>query len=259
MITTCYRPTERQKERCVEAQKMLGGEIIARNKQSIASLIQQYGKNILVVSDNKLSYYIEGFEHPLFFHPGSTMFRVKRFIRGGEDPFLAATQLKKGMSILDTTMGMGTDAVLSSFVVGPSGQAVALEKNPLLAYIVEEGFKYFKYDLNHALEEAMRRIQVYVVDHEQFLRKASNDSFDVVYFDPMFQKPIVASKGIEGLRKVSYYDELNETIIEEAKRVAKQRVVIKAHYESELFVKYDFHVLKRKTAQFHYGVIEKSI
>lgn len=256
IITTCYRPTDIQRQRCEQAKEALYGTVVERNKQSIATLMQKYGENVLVVSDKELAYYIEGFRHPLFFHPGSTMFRVKRFMKGGFDPFLNATDLQLGMSILDCTLGMGTDAVLAGFVVGAKGQVVGLEKNPLLAYIVQDGLQNFQYDLNPELQMAMRRVQLHIADYMDFLPKLAAQAYDVVYFDPMFQKPIEASNGIEALRQISYYDELIEPIIKEAKRVAKKRVVLKAHYESPLFEKYGFQVLKRKTAQFHYGVIK---
>ena len=258
IITTGYRPTTKQEARCIVASKALHAPVIHRKKQSIPNLMKQYATDVLVVSDHHFTYYIKDAQQPLFFHPGSTMFRVKRFLKGGYDPFLEATQLQKGMCFLDCTFGMGTDALLGSYVVGAHGQVTGIEKSELLSFIVSDGLQHFIYDLDSQFEQAMRRIKLCTGDHQELLQKIANETYDVVYFDPMFQNPIEASKGIQPLRYISSYDALTEISIQEAIRVAKKRVVLKAHYQSPLFDKFGFQVIKRKTAQFHYGVIEKS-
>ncbi|MCG6572888.1 hypothetical protein GFB82_21335, partial [Acinetobacter baumannii] len=51
----------------------------------------------------------------------------------------------------------------------------------------------------------------------------------------------------------------HESAVQEAFRVARKRVVLKDHWKSTRFKadSYQFQVIKRKTAQFHYGYIEK--
>ncbi|MEH7809800.1 hypothetical protein V7422_18025, partial [Bacillus safensis] len=87
----------------------------------------------------------------------------------------------------------------------------------------------------------------------------SDESFDVVYFDPMFEETIQESASIAPLRHAAEHHFDHETAVQEALRVARKRVVLKDHWKSTRFLaeSYQFHVLKRKTAQFHYGYIEK--
>ena len=50
------------------------------------------------------------------------MFRVKRLMRGEHDPFVQATQLESGMTVLDCTLGMASDSIVASYMVGESGK-----------------------------------------------------------------------------------------------------------------------------------------
>jgi DeoR/GlpR family transcriptional regulator of sugar metabolism len=73
----------------------------------------------------------------------------------------------------------------------------------------------------------------------------------------MFDESILESDGIKALGQIALYDDLNEETIEEALRVSNRRVLLKDHYKSKRFEKYDFHVMRRKTAKFHFGFLEK--
>ena len=54
-----------------------------------------------------------------------------------------------------------------------------------------------------------------------------DNSFDVVYFDPMFVRPLQKSSGIAGLRAAADYYQPTAEDFNQAKRVAAQRVVVK--------------------------------
>ena len=79
---------------------------------------------------------------------------------------------------------------------------------------------------------------------------------DVVYFDPMFEEALTDSTGINPIRNWAAYTPLTAEVIEEAKRVARKRIVMKNHYHSPLFDQHGFQVIKRPSAKFHFGVIE---
>ena len=89
-----------------------------------------------------------------------------------------------------------------------------------------------------------------------YLKSLEDDSFDIVYFDPMFSEPIESSAGIMPMRKWAVYSSLDENTIKEAKRIARSSVVLKEHFNSPLFTKFGFQVKKRPSAKFHYGTIE---
>ena len=52
---------------------------------------EQYEQDVLVVGKNRLAIYPKGTEESFFFHPNSAMFRVKRLMRGENDPFVQTT------------------------------------------------------------------------------------------------------------------------------------------------------------------------
>jgi len=255
IITTSLRTTEQITEKAKKVAAELELPFFQRNQQPIPSLHNLYNCDVLVVGSTRLSLYQQGDQKPFFFHPNSAMFRVKRFLRGEVDPFLEATKLTENMSILDCTLGLASDSILSSVIVGKNGQVVGLEASPYLAYIVSEGLASWKSG-SAEMDQAMRRITIINVDHHDYLRSVETNSFDVVYFDPMFEVKIESSDGISPLRRLACYDHLKEEAIEEAMRVARQRVVIKDHFQSERFSRFNFSVYKRLTSLFHYGSIE---
>ncbi len=103
----------------------------------------------------------------------------------------------------------------------------------------------------------MKRIRVHSGDSFEYLLDLDDDSADIVYFDPMFDDGIEESNGIAPLRKWAHSEFTLDGALNEALRVARKRVVLKDHWKSPRFEKYGFRVKKRKTALFHYGVLEK--
>ncbi|WP_054696971.1 class I SAM-dependent methyltransferase [Syntrophomonas palmitatica] len=64
-------------------------------------------------------------------------------------------------------------------------------------------------------------------DHYYYLCHVPSNSFDVVYFDPMFRHPQHHSTAIKPLRQLADHRPLDEQSITEACRVARKKVVIK--------------------------------
>lgn len=183
------------------------------------------------------------------------MFRVKRLMRGEHDPFVQATQLERGMTVLDCTLGMASDSIVASYIVGESGKVTGLEGNEYMAYIMENGLKTWSSSVSE-IDEAMQRIDVKQTEHFAFLKQCEDNSYDIVYLDPMFEETVIESDGIKGLKHFALYHDITDETIAEAKRVARKRVVLKDHFRSSRFEKHNFHVYKRKSAKFHFGVID---
>ena len=79
----------------------------------------------------------------------------------------------------------------------------------------------------------------------------------MVYFDPMFRKPLTASNGISPLRSVANHAALSVEAVEEAKRVARSRVVMKEANGSEEFDRLGFKkIMGGKYSKVHYGVMD---
>jgi len=102
----------------------------------------------------------------------------------------------------------------------------------------------------------MRRIEVVQAEAIAYLKTLPDKAFDVVYMDPMFEEVIEEANNFQALRLAGDHVTLTDEWVYEAKRVAKKRVVLKAHFRSEWFAQYGFQQLTRVTAKFHYGVLE---
>jgi hypothetical protein len=76
--------------------------------------------------------------------------------------------------------------------------------------------------------------------------------------DPMFETSISESVNISPLRSLGVQDALTDEWVNEAKRVAKKRVVLKAHFKSPWFEQFNFEQIVRPNTKFHYGFIEKA-
>ncbi len=255
IVTTSLRTTKQITENAKRVAKELNISFIRRNEQPIPLIHNVYNSDVLVVSSNRLSIYQVGFEEPMFFHPNSAMFRVKRFLRGEIDPFLKATKLSNKMSIVDCTLGLASDSILSSVAVGKNGHVVGVEGNHFLSYIVKQGLLNWKTGLKE-MDEAMQRIKVVEMSNLEYLRKQKENSFDVVYFDPMFESEVKESDGINKIRQFAFPNSLDEETLKEARRVARQRIVLKDHWKSTRFERFGFDVFKRATSKFHYAAIE---
>lgn len=254
IVTTAGKFDEKLIKKATEINAIVNGKLVSRKNRSISSLHTQFNDHILMVGKEKLTLHPLNQEEPLFFHPNSSMFRVKQILRGEADPLVTAAKLDSGMSVLDCTAGLASDSIVASLVVGNEGKIVALEKNPYVAFLVKSGLLTWDSGIAE-MDAAMRRITLLSADHLSYLKQLPDDSFDVVYFDPMFEETI-ESPGLKGLKSMASYSAVTEEIMEEAKRVAKQRVVLKDHFRSTRFSQFGFTVHKRSSSKFHYASIE---
>ncbi|KMJ59671.1 hypothetical protein AB685_02020 [Bacillus sp. LL01] len=255
IVTTAGRTNEQMIQTARKIANDLGYHYYQRNKKSIGAISEERQQDVLVIGKNRYEWYRLGEADPVFFHPNTAAFRAKRWQKGEVEPFLLATDLNTGMSFLDCTLGLASDSIMASMATGEHGQVTGVEGNKLLAYLVKTGLKNWESDIGQ-MNEAMKRIKVLEGKHQHILTSLPENSFDVVYFDPMFENQIKESNGISPLRKVAVYDELTEQTILDAKRVARNRIVLKDHWQSERFGKFGFTVNKRKTAKFHYGYLK---
>lgn len=257
IVTTTRNPDTASENFAGELSRELGGEFVRREDFSFDALRKIHGaENILLVKKNSLSVITEAGE--LFFHPNTAHLRIKN-LRGGEgDRLIDALKISAGSTVLDCTLGLGSDALVESFTVGETGKVVALEINLLIAAVVRHGLKNFSDDSPHILD-AMRRIEVVHADCHDYLKNCADNSFDVVYFDPMFRRPINASSGLNPIRPLADTRPLTEEIIREARRVAKFRVVMKEHTGSAEFERLGFKIADGgKYSSVAFGVIDKN-
>ncbi|WP_338442625.1 class I SAM-dependent methyltransferase [Bacillus spizizenii] len=254
MITTSYRPSEHTIKTAKQLSKELNMPYCGRNKQTVENLLKSAERDVLVVGKERFELYTKQ-GAKFFFHPNTAMFRAKRFIRGEQEPMLRAAGLSEGDTFLDCTLGLGSDAIIASMAVGETGSVIGIEKNHLVSVLVRTGLHSWETGIEE-LQAAMRRIQVKNGDCFEYIKQLPDNSVDVVYFDPMFHEPVETSDGIAPLRDLAEDSVLDEGCIKEAVRAARKSVVLKDHWKSPRFEQFGFNVMKRKTALFHYGVIQ---
>ena len=182
---------------------------------------------LLVVGSDHLRLVDRASGAEYFYHPNMFLSRGSVVLGGGPDHFLEAVALKPGDHLLDCTLGFASEAALASLVLGETGKVVGLESSPALAAITQRGLQTFV--LRSApLEAALRRIEVHTADHHEYLSLCETGSYDVVYFDPFFEKPLAGSEhSISPLFLFGNPATLSPEAVAEARRIARRRIVIK--------------------------------
>lgn len=255
-VTTAGRTDEKMIHKAKRVAAELKVSYHDRKKRSIKNMQEMLEDDCLVVGKERIELYPLGEYQPFFFHPNSSMFRIKRLMAGDHDPFIDATGLREGKTLLDCTLGLASDSIVASFVTGETGKIVGVEGSQYLSYIVGEGLLTWDSEIKE-MNEAMHRIQVISKRSVDYMKELEDNCFHCVYFDPMFEKRILESDGIIGLSRFALYEDITDELIGHALRIAKERIVLKDHFRSSRFEKFGFQVLRRKTAKFHFGVIEK--
>ncbi|WP_003544804.1 class I SAM-dependent methyltransferase [Desulfotomaculum nigrificans] len=258
VVTTGIRSGIALEQQALELSRQLNVPYVRRQKRSLDNIKEMSGAQvILLVKSNKLSLVVDGKE--LFFHPGLAKLRIKEIQAGKTDQMIKAMGLKAGDSVLDCTLGLAADALVASYVTGPGGMVVGLEDSMPVAEIVRRGLQSYTGEKPELLA-AMRRIQVINAHHLGYLRQLPDNSFDVVYFDPMFRQPRHQSSSLVPLRPLANSSPLSQEAVVEAYRVARKRVVMKENRNSEEFSRLNFHTIEGgRYSPVAYGVIYKVV
>jgi 16S rRNA (guanine1516-N2)-methyltransferase len=191
------------------------------------------------------------------FHVGTAKLRILQLKRSGGDRLMNLLPSHRPLRILDTTFGTGGDSLLFSWFLGAQGTVTALEKSPALYVIGAWGIAHFD-PKEEEMKEALRRIHLVHADLFTFLKNQPDNSFDVVYMDPMFRHPVKRKENhTEAFREAACGDRLSEDVLREASRVAAYQVIVKERPFSCLFRTGLFSRVETKKGQSTaYGVIE---
>jgi len=256
IVTTSHKPDNESVEIARQAAEILQAELVERDRLPFTRLREKYNaENVLVAARGQITIHTPSGE--CFFHPSMSVPRVKAIRQGRTDHMVEAMALKTGDYVLDCTLGLGADSVVAAFVVGESGKVVGVEAAAELAYLVKCGLAGYR-EGPKFLREVMPRIEVVHDNCEQYLLAQPENSFDIVYFDPMFRYSRRKSSSMEPLRGLVKPDPLNSRLIKEAFRVAKRRVVMKENSFSKEFAELGFtRVIGGRYSPVAFGVIDK--
>lgn len=255
LISTAQKPSESLVRRSQLLAENLSCKWAPRHHLSIARMQQEFGEDdLLILTEEQLVYYHQDAK-PLFFHPSTSMIRIKRMLRGESEPLIRAAQAEAGDVVLDCTAGLASDSIVLSHAVGESGKVISLESEAVIYVIIREGLQSYQTELP-ILNAAMRRIEVKLAEHAAWLKSMPDASVDIVYFDPMFRTPLMDSSSIAPIRSIANRESLLASSVEEACRVARKTVVMKEHRASEEFLRLGFTRIDHRSSNIAYGVIQ---
>lgn len=229
LITTTRREKRLDVLQAERFQCLYGGVLVERKEQSLEELFQEPHTHGVVVMEegNPTLYHPDGVETPLRFHLNIGALRLQKVEKGENDRFLQITGIEKGMNVLDGTLGLGTDALLAAWGVGKTGKVIALEGSKAIFSIVDFSLGKLAQEDEGLVGDLARRIELNQISFTNYCETQESNCFDIVYLDPMFDKPRGKSIGIQPIRFWAQEEQLTEDMIRAACRLCRERVVIK--------------------------------
>lgn len=200
--------------------------VLERQNRGIPRLLEQYGLDCLLVEEEKelAAHWPDGMH--LAFHPGMAVQRIRQIKDHKVEMLTHVTGVRPGDTILDCTMGLAGDAIVLAYAAGDTGKVTALESSPLIYAITSYGLN--RWDTGSwRMHQAMRRIEPHCCDYRDYLQQLAEGAYDIVYLDPMFERPVLRSSGIAPLRREANHAPLTEEMLQLASRAARRRVVVK--------------------------------
>jgi len=252
-ITTGRKIDEKSYKKAQQLAEKCQMPFVERDGKSLEQLkIAQQLDKILLVKKTKIVIVTAVGE--LFFHPNMAQLRIKKLLKKEPDNMIEAMGLKAGMTVLDCTLGFAADALVSSFI--SKIQVVGLEADELLSLVISDGLKNYNSGIT-AMDEAMRNIKVININHKDYLRQLPDDSFDIVYFDPMFRHPLQDSIHLQPLRQLADISAVDAESIAQARRVARKKIIFKENSKSREFSRLGFtKIAGGRYSNVHYGVMD---
>ncbi len=245
-VTTAHKPNPQQVKRAKVLSAELGCKYVPRRhfkpiKDEIVIIIERDG--VSAIKDDKR----------LFFHPSLAVLRKSNFEVGQRDYLIESLSLSGNEKVLDCTLGLGSEALLIAHFL-PNGKVKCLESSKIIKMIVEDGLK--DKNLPEWVVDASKRIEIMEGDYKEFIRK-TEEKFDCIYVDPMFEHPELKSNAMNALRPFADYSGLTSDDLEVMKGMATKRIVVKARWNDSIFEKYKFdRVVGSLKSNVGYGVIE---
>ncbi len=232
----------------------LGFPYVPRGRDSLARLCRQHDAGAALVAKGGALVLCTP-EGEMFFHPSMAHLRLKNLRQGKPDHLVEALDLAPGATVLDCTLGLGSDAIVAAAVTGETGAVTGLEASPLIYAVVRHGLATFQGD-SPAVCQAMRRVRAVLSDHLDYLRAQPDRSVDAVCFDPMFRHPFMESASMNPLRTAADSRPLEAEAVAQACRVARHRVVLKESSHSTEFSRLGFTSFAGgRYSKIRYGVI----
>lgn len=254
-VTTVYDPDPAILASAQGWAEKLNSRFVPRDRNSLPTIMNMTQTSIILLA-SKEGPVVHTPGGRYFFHLSMAELRIKQLVNGKHDHMVTAMGLAPGMSVLDCTLGLASDAIVASYIVGTKGTVIGLEKSPLIALVAELGLGSFIAE-DPEVTAALRRVKVKMVSHFDYLQKLPDSSFDIVFLDPMFRNPVESSSNLKPLRYLADSQPVTALTLKEAARVARCRVVVKEARGSTVFRDLGISTLVGgKYSSVQYGVLE---
>lgn len=237
--------------KAAETARELGVEFIPREFRSFAKMFDEFGcSGIWVVTDGRPV--VQTRAGAISYHEGSSVLRTHKR-NTAPDAVVRAMRLEPDFKVLDATLGMAVDSLVIASSLGDDGRVTGLESGVLLHGLVKDGLANYEFKTS-LLARAASRITPVLAEHVEFLNNCGPGEFDVVYFDPMFDKPVAESTMMRRIREIAEDRPLTMEVLELAKRAARRRVVVKGR--RGCFSEIEFDEFIPSGGSVFYGIIE---
>lgn len=237
-VTTSHRGGQAARDRAQQLARAWGWELVDRRQ------LDRDAPHLVVTREGLRLRWSDG---GMAWHPG--MLHALRSA-GWKHPIPRLSGLAPGDRVLDTTLGLGTEARFLSELTGTP--VVGLEAVDVLAVLTGEGLASVGADVTVVPE-----------DSRTWLASAPDDAFDVVYADPLFpaRKPsdrVNASQDV--LRALGDPWTPDRAWVAQARRVARKAVVMKDLTGQGLLEALGAHeVYGRRRQRARYGVWREAV
>ncbi len=155
-----------------------------------------------------------------YHHPGIAVYRVGV---GTITPFIAALRPVWGARTLDTTMGLGRDALVMADRT--DNKVLGVEKHPAIAVLTHLGLQSLT--RIKRFRKAVPRISVIRGDSFRLMAGLLRPIYDYVLLDPMFPRPVHGSRDMEVMHRLTTPFPFDNELLRLAVRAGKRRVLLR--------------------------------
>lgn len=225
-ITTGYKPTDEQRLQAQELESEWQLPYVERGHASLRRLTERTRISHWLVQLQRGLVATDG-RTRLEFHLQMAKLRALNWERKRQDHFADLLHETSPERFLDATFGRGSDAIMAAYTLPENVEIISLEKSFPVYAVGREGLRSMKVSEAPALTAALRRIHLLHADVSDYLKKQPDNHFDVIYFDFMFHHTVSQTNNLVDLRIFAAQSRLDEILWEDAKRVAKKRIIVK--------------------------------
>lgn len=221
VVTTSKSPSDAVRAEAQALADRWGLRLVDRHRGSVATARGDAKTALVCTADGVVA---EAESGRLAFHQGTAAKRLRALRHGQTDPLVRAAELRPGDAVLDTTLGLGRDALVAAWAVGTSGEVRGVEADLVLAVLATEGFA------GGIPRAGSARVGVQHGDSRQVLADMARtgQTVDVVLLDPMFTDPRASDHGFALAREHTVPTPLTPEWVALARAVARRWVVVTA-------------------------------